>query len=387
MLGLQLFSLNEHAPTIDRSPVLVDRGQLKLIHRQDRRTLAPQLVDHHVAHYPPDPSVGPRGVTYLVRSFQSALQRDLKHLLGVETPAAPTADEGEELVPMGPQSSAHAVERVVCVALRFHRVRQAASSFQPFQAAPVERNVSRRPPSGLFEAPHCRVAAQAMETTNQPSSQSCVCHATCNAQPSRRGESVGRALRLEYLTLTWNVVEGFMAIGAALMAGSVAILGFGIDSFVECASAAVMIWRLRAERDHRLSGERLEAVEQQARRLVAVSLFVLAAYVTFDAVQTLWLGDKPSFSPVGVALLVLSIAVMLWLARAKRQLADELGSEAMEADATQTTACWWLSLAALAGVGLNGLLGWWWADPLAALAIAALIVREGREAWRGKACC
>jgi len=198
---------------------------------------------------------------------------------------------------------------------------------------------------------------------------------------------VARALRLEYLTVGWNVVEGIVAVSAAIIAGSVAILGFGIDSFVECASAAVMIWRLRAERDHRLSGERLEAIEYQARRLVAASLFALGSYVTFDAVQTLWTRDKPSFSPVGVALLVLSIAVMLWLARAKRRLALELGSEAMEADATQTTACWWLSVAALIGVGLNGLLGWWWADPLAALAIAVLIVREGREAWRGKACC
>jgi divalent metal cation (Fe/Co/Zn/Cd) transporter len=198
---------------------------------------------------------------------------------------------------------------------------------------------------------------------------------------------VNRALRLEYLTVGWNVVEGVVAVTAALIAGSVAILGFGIDSFVECASALVMIWRLRAERDHRMSGERLEAIEHRARRLVAASLFALAAYVTFDAAQTLWTGDKPTFSPVGVALLALSIAVMLWLARAKRRLAQELGSQALEADAFQTTACWWLSVAALVGVGLNGVFGWWWADPLAALVIAALIAREGREAWNGKACC
>jgi divalent metal cation (Fe/Co/Zn/Cd) transporter len=198
---------------------------------------------------------------------------------------------------------------------------------------------------------------------------------------------VKRALRLEYLTVGWNVVEGIVAVTAALIAGSVAILGFGIDSFVECASALVMIWRLRAERDHRMSEERLGSIEHRARRLVASSLFLLAAYVTFDAAQTLWTGDKPAFSPVGVALLALSIAMMLWLARAKRRLARELGSEALEADAFQTTACWWLSVAALVGVGLNGLLGWWWADPVAALVIAVLVVREGREAWNGKACC
>ena len=225
-----------------------------------------------------------------------------------------------------------------------------------------------------------------METV--PPATSYECHMGCAAsEPAVRPESVNRALRLEYLTVGWNVVEGVVAVTAALVAGSVAILGFGIDSFVECASALVMIWRLRAERAHRMSGERLEAIEHRARRLVAGSLFLLAAYITFDAAYTLWTGDKPAFSPVGVALLALSIAVMLWLARAKRRLAHELGSAALEADAFQTTACWWLSVAALVGVGLNGLLGWWWADPVAALAIAALVAREGREAWNGKACC
>lgn len=225
-----------------------------------------------------------------------------------------------------------------------------------------------------------------METT-APATP-CGCHSSCAASgPDLRPEAVNRALRLEYLTVGWNVVEGVVAVGAAIIAGSVAILGFGIDSFVECASALVMIWRLRAERDHRMSGERLEGIEHRARRLVAGSLFLLAAYITFDAAQTLWTGDKPAFSPVGVVLLALSIAVMLWLAGAKRKLARELGSEALEADAFQTTACWWLSVAALVGVGLNGLLGWWWADPLAALVIAGLITREGREAWNGKACC
>ncbi|MEO8181858.1 MAG: cation transporter [Deltaproteobacteria bacterium] len=195
------------------------------------------------------------------------------------------------------------------------------------------------------------------------------------------------ALRLEYVTVGWNVVEGVIAVTAAVLAGSVAILGFGIDSFVECASAMVMIWRLRAERDRRLPIVRLAAIEALARRLVAGSLLLLAGYVTFDAIQTLWTADRPAFSSAGVTLLAISVAMMLWLARAKARVARELGSEAMEADAFQTTACWWLSLAALAGVGLNGLFGWWWADPLAALVIAGLIGREAREAWRGKACC
>lgn len=220
------------------------------------------------------------------------------------------------------------------------------------------------------------------------SANSCDCHTTCGAaQPDPRPKSVHRALQLEYLTVGWNIVEGVVAVTAAVIAGSVAILAFGIDSFVECASALVMIWRLRAERDQRLSGEHLDAVEHRARRLVAGSLFLLAAYVTVDAVQTLWTADRPEFSVVGVVLLSLSIGVMLWVARAKRRIAHEIGSKALEADAFQTTACWWLSIAALVGVGLNGLLGWWWADPVAALAIAGLIAREGRDAWNGKDCC
>jgi divalent metal cation (Fe/Co/Zn/Cd) transporter len=216
---------------------------------------------------------------------------------------------------------------------------------------------------------------------------SCGCaHGAADALPERR-ETVRRAVQLEYLTVGWNVVEGVIAVTAAILAGSVAILGFGIDSFVECASALVLIWRLRAERDERLPAARLDAIELRARRLVAGSLLLLAGYVTIDAIHTLWTVDRPAFSSVGVTLLAVSAVVMLWLARAKARIARELGSEAMQADAFQTTACWWLSLAALAGVTLNGLFGWWWADPLAALVISGLIAREARDAWRGKACC
>jgi divalent metal cation (Fe/Co/Zn/Cd) transporter len=118
-----------------------------------------------------------------------------------------------------------------------------------------------------------------------------------------------------------------------------------------------------------------------------MSLFLLAAFVAFDAADTLWAGERPAFSLVGVVLTSVSLVVMLWLARAKRRVARALGSQAMEADAFQTTACWWLSLAALVGITLNGALGWWWADPIAALVIAALIVKEGREAWQGERDC
>lgn len=211
--------------------------------------------------------------------------------------------------------------------------------------------------------------------------------ACCRSGTKLRRSQVSRALRLEYLTVGWNVIEGVIAVTAAVIAGSVALLGFGIDSFVECASGLVMIWRLREERRHRLTEGQLEATEHRARRLVALSLFVLAAYVTGDAALTLWRGERPSFSAVGVGLTAVSLVVMLWLARAKRRVAVELGSRAMEADAFQTTACWWLSLAVLTGVGLNGLFGWWWADPVAAFVIAGLIVKEGREAWAGERDC
>ncbi len=203
--------------------------------------------------------------------------------------------------------------------------------------------------------------------------------------PASRADLLRRGLRLEYFTVGWNVLEGLVAIAAALAAGSVALLAFGIDSFVETASGLILIWRLQAERravDH----ERIETVERRAQRLVAASLVGLAGYITFDAVTTLLAGDRPDASPVGVALAALSLGVMWWLARAKRRTAIALGSRAMQADAFQTTACWWLSLAVLAGVGLNTLFGLWWADPIAALVIPVFLLREAREAWAGQEC-
>jgi divalent metal cation (Fe/Co/Zn/Cd) transporter len=212
-------------------------------------------------------------------------------------------------------------------------------------------------------------------------------HDAADARAALRSTQLARALRLEYLTVGWNLVEGIVAISAAVVAGSVALLGFGIDSFVESASGSVMIWRLHAERRARLSHGRIEALEHRARRLVAASLFLLAAWIAVDAAQTLWRGDRPEFSAVGVALTAVSLVVMFWLARAKRRVARELGSRAMEADAFQTTACWWLSVAALTGIGLNGALGWWWADPVAGVVIAGLVVKEGRDAWEGEQDC
>ena len=200
-----------------------------------------------------------------------------------------------------------------------------------------------------------------------------------------RPQLLARGLRLAYLTVGWNIVEGFVAVGAALAAGSVALLGFGIDSFVETASGLIIVWRLMAERqavDH----ERIETVERRAQRLVAASLVGLAAYITIDAVTTLVGGEHPQPSPAGVGLAALSLGVMWWLARAKRRTAIALGSRAMQADAFQATACWWLSLSVLVGVGLNTLFGLWWADPVAALVIPVFLLREAREAWAGEDC-
>ena len=201
-----------------------------------------------------------------------------------------------------------------------------------------------------------------------------------------REPMLARALRLEYLTVGWNVVEGVVAVAAALAAGSVALMGFGIDSFVECASGSVLIWRLRAERRH-ASATAIERLERRAQRLVAVSLFALAAYVIGDAAYSFVTGERPAPSTVGMILTAVSLGVMWWLARAKLRAARALGSRSLESDAFQTTACWWLSLAALVGIGLNATLSWWWADPVAAVVISLLIIQEGRQAWRGEDCC
>lgn len=195
-----------------------------------------------------------------------------------------------------------------------------------------------------------------------------------------------RALGLEYLTVGWNVLEGLIGVYAAIAAGSVALLGFGIDSFIECCSAGILIWRLRAEAG---AGARatVSHLDRRAHQLVGISLFALALYMAADASITLWRRERPHPSLVGIVLTFVSMTVMLGLAQRKRRAATALGSRALHADAFQTTACWWLSAAALVGLGLNALWGLWWADPVSALVMAVLISREGREAWRGEDCC
>lgn len=199
-----------------------------------------------------------------------------------------------------------------------------------------------------------------------------------------RTDLLARGLRLEYLTVGWNVVEGAVAISAAVAAGSVALLGFGIDSFVESASGGVLIWRLRREANG-MDPRAIKALERRAERLVAATFLLLALYIALDASLALLNQDRPEVSPVGIALTALSLLVMGWLARAKQQTARDLGSRALAADAKQTWACLWLSAIVLVGIGLNAVFAWWWADPVAALVLCAFLIREAREAWEGEA--
>lgn len=200
---------------------------------------------------------------------------------------------------------------------------------------------------------------------------------------SERDRLVKRGLWLAALTIAWNVIEAVVAISAGIAAGSLALVAFGFDSIIEVLSAWVVVWQFRGE----LRGGYDEQRERRALKAIAVTFFVLAAYVVFEAGRDLFFTDgQADESTVGIVLAVLSLAVMPTLALAKRRTANELGSPTLRADAQETLLCAWLSAALLAGLALNATLGWWWADSLAALAIAALAVKEGREAWEGDRC-
>lgn len=187
-----------------------------------------------------------------------------------------------------------------------------------------------------------------------------------------------RAFRLEYLTISWNIVEGLVAIASGVAAGSIALVGFGFDSFIEVFAAAVVVWQLRG-----VSKER----EQRALKLVAASFFLLAAYVVIESGRDLIVGSRAGESTPGIAIASVSLLVMPLLARAKRRTAAAMGNATLKADAAETLLCTYLSAILLVGLALNAVLSWWWADSVAALGIAYLAVREGREAWRGEDCC
>src|SRR5437660_2658845 len=202
------------------------------------------------------------------------------------------------------------------------------------------------------------------------------------AQVTDRVALLRRGARLENVTVAYNAVEGGVAVVAGLAAGSVALTGFGIDSVIEVASGVVLWWRLRAE----LGAARVgPAVEARAARWAGVLLLALAVYIVAESGRRLLTGDRAGESVVGIVLTALSLIVMPLLARAKLRVAASLESRALRADAHETIVCAWLSATTLLGLGLNAMLGWWWADPVAALAMLPLIVREGIEAWKGEA--
>jgi divalent metal cation (Fe/Co/Zn/Cd) transporter len=199
-----------------------------------------------------------------------------------------------------------------------------------------------------------------------------------------RVDGLRRGIALEYVSLAYNVLESVVGLAAGTVAGSVALIGFGLDSVVESSSAAILIWRFRTETHGRRSSE---DAERSAVRLVAIAFFALAAYIGGRAGLDLVAQSRPDDSPVGIALAVASLIVMPWLVARKRKLAVEIYSRSLKADSTQTLLCTYMSAFLLVGLVANALLGWWWADPVAGLAIAALAVREGIELWREEDFC
>ena len=199
------------------------------------------------------------------------------------------------------------------------------------------------------------------------------------AGPDRAGV-VRRGLRLNYLTLGYNTVEAVVALAAGVVSGSVALVGFGIDSAIEMTASVAAQWRLRMDRHD----ARRVVAERRTHRIIGICFLALAAWVAFDASESLLRREAPEPSPAGVGILVLSALVMPWLARQKRIVAQALSSHALKAEAKQTSLCAWLSVMALAGVGANAIAGWWWADPVAALAMTPIILQEGIEGVRSR---
>ncbi len=194
-----------------------------------------------------------------------------------------------------------------------------------------------------------------------------------------------KALLSEYFTVGWNIIEGVIAIAAGILAGSIALIGFGLDSYIEVASGLVLIWRLRK---HGFSDEEEEeAAEKKAVFFVGATFFLLALYVIYESGKKLLFQERPAESLIGIILAVVSLIVMPLLALYKKKIASEINSRALRADALETLACSYLSLTLVVGLGANALFGWWWADPVAALAMVYFLVKEGAEAikegWEG----
>ncbi|HEX6712352.1 MAG TPA: cation transporter [Thermoleophilaceae bacterium] len=195
-----------------------------------------------------------------------------------------------------------------------------------------------------------------------------------------RERLVSRARLLAWIGLGWHVAEAAIAIAAGIAASSIALIGFGADSLIEAAAGVVVLWLMAGRRSSSPTAER------RAQQLIAASFALLAAYIGFESARDLVGGHHPDVSWVGIALSVVTLATMPPLAAAKRKVGIELGSAATTSESRQTMLCAYLSAGLLAGLGANALFGWWWADPVTALAIGGVAAYEAREAWRGRAC-
>lgn len=198
-----------------------------------------------------------------------------------------------------------------------------------------------------------------------------------------RQQAALRGRRLEYFTIAWNILEGLVAVVAGALAGSISLVGFGIDSFIEVTSGSVLLWRMSIDADV----TRRERTEKLSLRIVGICFLALAAYILYESIADLVERKPPEHSIPGIILACVSLVVMPLLSRAKRRVGSELGSRAMEADAKQTDFCAYLSAILLIGLVLNATVNWWWADPVAALIMVPIIAKEGTESVKGEACC
>ena len=214
--------------------------------------------------------------------------------------------------------------------------------------------------------------------------EKCACYPAAMSELAVARQTLAhRGKRLEYFTIAWNSLEGLIGIGAGVLAGSISLVGFGIDSFIEVTSGAILLWRMSVDADV----ERRERNERLSLRIVGGCFLTLASYVAYEALIDLTRESAPARSIPGIILACVSLIVMPILSRAKKDIAKGLGSAAMKADARQTDFCVYLSSILLAGLALNAIVGWWWADPTAALVMVPIIAKEGFDGVRAKSCC
>jgi divalent metal cation (Fe/Co/Zn/Cd) transporter len=220
-----------------------------------------------------------------------------------------------------------------------------------------------------------------MESATHPHSHAQTVHLEAQMPSAEREKLVGRARWLARAGLAWHGIEAAVALGAGVVAGSIALIGFGADSVVELLAGFALLWRFGESRSESAGAER------RAQQMIAGSFALIAAYVGFEALRSLAIADEPHASWVGVGLAAVTLVTMPLLARAKTRVSRELHSSAGVSEARQTVLCSYMSATLLAGLLANAVLGWWWADPVAALGIAALAANEARLAWRGEQCC